>query len=380
MADDDLLDQQKALKARVDATRADAAQLREQLGEAFPKGATELGIARDRATKAKVSAERAVEDADAQVTTLTDNTTAYRADLKTTEAAIAAAVAKGDGGSHDTAELRERADGFRNMIQEGDARVHAARLDAAAARETAGSAERAAMEADLAYDEHYDAVTAAERQIDLIEQRADLIEQARMKLVEAEVMYSDPPADADMDKWIGEKATLEVAAEDLVKQAEAIHVDRRIIALVVPTADDPAPPNDDLMDPNEDSPSDNSTPPAEGDALGLDLVEPAAELDGADDGDTGVEAPDTLTTGDPTDDSTDLAEPSDAAPTGSESSVWDGSLDDTFADVTSEVWDGVNSDDGLDTDTGFDNDAGLESGFGDPQDDGASDGFGADGF
>jgi len=170
------------------------------------------------------------------------------------------------------------------MTQETEARVHAARLDAAASREDAGSADRAAAEANLAYDEHYDAVGAADTQIDRIEEQADLIDQAGKKLLEADLIYGgDPPAGADVDEWVASKIALEIAAEDLVKQAEAISVDRRVIAVLVPTADDLAPTNDTapndtgLMDPN--APDDASpAPTTDGDALGLSLL--------LDDGDT----------------------------------------------------------------------------------------------
>lgn len=247
--------------------RTDAAGLRKELGAEFRESGIELGLARDRALRAKMTADHAVEDADQRTTSMEASLAETRQALAKGETALAAANAKGNTSA--AAEQQEFNDGFRDMIAQAQARLHANKLDSAATREAAGTAERAARETQLAYEESTAAITAAETEIDKIENQAALIEQARMKLVETDLKYGgDPPADADIDRWVTARATLEGAAENLLKQADAITVDRRIIAVVVPTADDPVAPkplSDDLMDPNDDAtevpaPTDDADP------------------------------------------------------------------------------------------------------------------------
>lgn len=401
MADDDLIEQGKALKARAEAVRTDAATLRKQVNEEFQRGATEKGVIRDRAERAKAVADHVATEADKQVEALQGTAAANRRDLDGTEAEIAAAVEKGQGDSEAVQELRERADGYRQMIGESDARVHAARMDAAAAREGAGTAARTALEAGVAYDEHYDAVTAAERQIDLIERQAGLIEDARMKLLEAEIMYGgDPPADADMNEWVTSKAALEVAAEDLIKRADAITVDRSVIAVIVPTADDvptageALPTNDtELMDKNDgDAVVGAAAFETDGDALGLDLIrdepdtpadtnadpatEPATTDHGEADGSTMPDFPNSDDSGGDAEGTSDLP-----------AAEWDdGTADADFltgatpdlADPQTEMWD-PSADDGSET-APWDSepsDGSDGSAIGDVD---TGDGFGADGF
>lgn len=401
MADDALLDQQKALKARVDATRADAAQLRHELGEAFASGATERGITRDRAIREKAAADHAVAAADAQITSLTATAATTRKDLAESEAAIVAAEVDGRGDAPEVQELREHADGFRHMVAEYDTRVGAAALDAATAREHADDAERAVRTAASEYDAHYDAVGAADKQIDLIEQRADLIEQARMKLVEIEVMYGDPPAGTDMAKWASDQAALRVEADDLVKQAEAITVDRSIIAVVVPTADDlpttggALPTNDtDLMDPNAEATGDAAAMSVDGDALGLDLVgddtdaaDSAAPADPIDDTNGGSattrdedadmttavdfpeEAPEVVNSVD------DLLSADGSSDTGDADFLTGATPD--LADPQTTTWDPAADDSNEFSDAPMDE---FSAGAVGDSSDGTSDGFGADGF
>lgn len=256
---DNLSQQVKVLRDRVVAAGAEAADFRERMGDEFQARGTELGISLDRARTAHLAADNKVQVADARAAEMNTELVDNRTNLLQTEAQLAVAATQGDSAT--AQHLEERADGYRRMIGEREARLQAAQQDASAARDKAAEASEALTSANVPYDELYTAVTASEAEIDKMENQAELIEQARLKLFEAEVMYGDdPPAGEDVDRWFAGKAELEGEAAALLWKADAIVVDRAVIAVFVPDADDPvAPPasNDDLMDPNvDDSPTD----------------------------------------------------------------------------------------------------------------------------
>ncbi len=312
---DTLSQQVKVLRDRVVAVRAESADFRERMGDEFQARGTELGISLDRAKTAHLAADNKVQVADARAAEMNTELVDNRTNLLQTEALRAVAATQGDSATAQN--LEERADGYRRMIGEREARLQAAQQDASEARDEAGEAAEALTKANVPYDELYTTVTASEAEIDKMENQAELIEQARLKLFEAEVMYGDdPPAGEDVDRWFAGRAELEGEAAALLWKADAIVVNRGAIAVFAPDADDPvAPtkPNDDLMDPNDDS----STPlPATDKVPSVDDREDDDDRDdGVDDRDNGDGQPVLIATGDVDSLGLDLTEAGEAAET-----------------------------------------------------------------
>lgn len=273
MSDDDLLDRARALQQHAQALRADAVALRTGLREELNPAATVLGLASDRAQRAKMTADHAVDDAETRVKSLEASTAEMRTNVTNSEAAAAASIAKGD--THAATEASELSAIGRDLIEQGEARIHAAKLEAEDLREAARIADHRATEAKLAAVEKGSAGLAAEAEIDKIEEQADLLEQARATLSEAEAV-----AGGDIAQRVIARAVLEDQAASLMKKADAITVDRSVIAVIVPSADDPVTPpptSADLMDPNDDDSSMSFQADGhDGDALGLDLAAAAA--------------------------------------------------------------------------------------------------------
>ncbi len=269
MADDDPLDRSTALQQRAQAVRADAVVLRAGLREELNPAATELGLASDRAHRVKMTADHAVEDAETRVKSLEASAADMRTNVANSEATVTAAIAKGD--THAATEASELNVIGRDLTEQAEARIHAAKLEVADLRDAASSADRQATEAKLASIEKGRAGLAAEAEIDKIEKQADLLEQARTTLIEAGAVSG-----GDIAQRVIARTILENQAELLLKKAEAITVDRGVIAVIVPSADDPMtrpPTSADLMDHNDDDSSmsfqaDDDT----NDALGLELA------------------------------------------------------------------------------------------------------------
>ena len=269
MADDDLPDRARALQQRAEAVRADAVALRAELREELNPAATELGLTVDRAVRAKMTADHAVEDAEARVESLEASTAEMRTNVANAEATVTAATAKGD--TYEANEARERNVIGSDLIEQGEARIHAAKLEAADLRDAASIADRLANEARLAYSEKTRTGLAAEAEIDKIEDQADLLEQALTRLTEAGAVSG-----GDIAQRVIARAVLEDQAASLLTKADAITVDRSVIAVILPSADDPVTPpptSADLMDPNDDDSSMSFQADGDdGDALGLDLA------------------------------------------------------------------------------------------------------------
>lgn len=269
MADDDLPDRARALQQRAEAVRADAVALRAELREELNPAHIEIGLTYDRAHRAKVTADHAVEDADALVKSLEAATAAMRTNVANSDATAAAATARGD--THAATEARELSVIGRDVTEQGEARIHAAKLEAADLREAAIRADHQATEARLASIEKGRAGLAAEAEIDKIEEQADLLEQALTTLTEAGAVSG-----GDIAQRVIARAVLEDQAASLLKRADAITVDRSVIAVILPSADDPVTPpptSADLMDPNDDDSSMSFQADGDdGDALGLDLA------------------------------------------------------------------------------------------------------------
>ncbi len=110
-----------------------------------------------------------------------------------------------------------------------------------------------------------------------MERQADLYQQARQKYAEASIASDDIPR----------RATLELEAEALVKQAEGIEVDRDVIRVVIPDLPETTPGIDadpGPLPPGSDDASSMSEP-TEDDAVASAGEEPAADGAGTEPGD-----------------------------------------------------------------------------------------------
>lgn len=210
------------LRPKIDALRAEAGSLRAQNLEQYRTKESELGIQRDRLAREQYGLEQQAKSAEIQVGVETKEVQRIEAGLAKREAAMAEAEKRGDHAK--VQEDREDIAAWRGELATHEARARQATLDAAELKEQAATVDRRRTELSV---ERTDLATQAgkvEDELDKMERQADLMQQARLKYGEADMAKDDIPR----------RATLELEAEALVKQAGAIQVDRDVIRVVFP--------------------------------------------------------------------------------------------------------------------------------------------------
>jgi len=210
------------LRPKIDALRTEAASLRVQNTEHYRTKESELGILRDRLAREHYGLEQQAKSADIQVGVETKEIARIQAGLAKREAAMAEAEKRGDHAK--VQEDREDIAGWKAELATHEARARQATLDAAELKEQAATVDRRRTELSFERGDLERQAGRVEGELDKIEQQADLMQQARLKYGEADMAKDDIPR----------RATLELEAEALVKQAGAIHVDRDVIRVVFP--------------------------------------------------------------------------------------------------------------------------------------------------
>jgi hypothetical protein len=209
----------KALQAAAATMRSQAQEARRAFVPAEGKRDSDAVAAQEAALVQKHAAEQAVKD----YQTLVDRSTLIKSDAQKVIDANAKKIAEAEKKGDATAieELRESSDRQQAIIDQAQGRLDAAQRNLDQAKVDVAERTRDLDEASRRVQATLDADVPAEKQIDALEDKARLLNEAGLKLDLARTI--DNPV---------ERADLELDAEKLLKQANAIQVDTAQITAI----------------------------------------------------------------------------------------------------------------------------------------------------